>query len=69
MKIHVTKEWCEQSADIEGNPENLEGSGPTNEERRENAKAIDAMHPANRFRLMFGMPLLPENANVEARRK
>ena len=33
---------------------------PTDQERIQNYKAIQAMHPGNRFRLMFGMPLLPE---------
>ena len=28
MKIHVTKEWCEQSADIEGNSEIGAGCPP-----------------------------------------
>ncbi|MEO5915578.1 MAG: hypothetical protein ABIS50_15195 [Luteolibacter sp.] len=33
---------------------------PTDAERRANWKAIHQMHPGNRFRLMFGLPLLPE---------
>lgn len=28
--------------------------------RAENRKRIEAIHPANRFRLMFGLPELPE---------
>lgn len=45
------------------NADNLEGLGPTDEERRENWRELDKLHPGNRFRLMFGMPLLPENDN------
>lgn len=33
---------------------------PTEAERIANHKAIMKMHRANRFRLMFGQPLLPE---------
>lgn len=35
---------------------NLEGAGPTEEERRENARAIQAMSEPERFRLMFHGP-------------
>ena len=34
-------------------PNNLEGTGPTEEERRENARAIQAMSEPERFDLMF----------------
>lgn len=33
---------------------------PTDEERAASYRAIQRRHPANRFRLMFGQPLLPE---------
>lgn len=35
-------------------PNNLEGAGPTEDERRENARAIQAMTVPERFALMFG---------------
>lgn len=38
---------------------------PTDAERAATWKAINALHPANRFRLMFGQPLLDENGNPE----
>ena len=37
-------------------PNNLEGAGPTEEERRENARAIQAMSEQERFDLMFHGP-------------
>lgn len=33
---------------------------PTEAERAASRKAIDALHPGNRFRLMFGQPLFPQ---------
>ena len=33
---------------------------PTDAERTANHRALSKMHVGNRFRLMFGMPLLPE---------
>ena len=33
---------------------------PTDEERAENHRAISKLHIGNRFRLMMGMPLLPQ---------
>lgn len=35
-------------------PDNLEGPGPTDEERRANARAISALSIPERFALMFG---------------
>jgi len=32
----------------------------TDSERGESRQYLDTLHPGNRFRLMFGMPLLPE---------
>jgi hypothetical protein len=32
----------------------------TFEERRADRKRLDQLHPGNRFRLMFGQPLLPQ---------
>jgi hypothetical protein len=40
-------------------PDNLEGDGPTDEERAANWRELEKLHPGNRFRLMFGMPMLP----------
>jgi hypothetical protein len=37
----------------DSDPNNLEGPGPTDEERRENARAIQAMSVPERFHLMF----------------
>jgi hypothetical protein len=44
-----------------GDPDNLEGLPLTKEELAENHRELMKLHPANRFRLMFGQPLLPEN--------
>lgn len=33
---------------------------PTKDERAANARELAKLHPGNRFRLMFGMPLLTE---------
>jgi hypothetical protein len=30
------------------------------QERKASRKQLDTLHPGNRFRLMFGQPLLPE---------
>jgi hypothetical protein len=30
------------------------------QERKASRKQLDKLHPGNRFRLMFGQPLLPE---------
>lgn len=35
------------------------------QEQRASRRVLDAMHPGNRFRLMAGMPLLPE-VKIEA---
>ena len=45
--------------------DNLEGDGPTNEERAENHRALMKMHRGNRFRLMFGLPMLPAGHDHE----
>ncbi len=39
---------------------NTDSHIPTKAERIANYQAIMKMHPANRFRLMFGQALLPE---------
>jgi hypothetical protein len=39
----------------------------TIEQRAEDRKKLQAMHPGNRFRLMFGQPLLPENNDDDNR--
>jgi hypothetical protein len=31
------------------------------QERKASRKQLDKLHPGNRFRLMFGQPLLPED--------
>ena len=41
-------------------PDNLEGPPPTDEERRENARAIQALTVPERFALMFGKRLQSE---------
>lgn len=33
----------------------------TDEQRRADRIELDKLHPGNRFRLMFGQPLLPQN--------
>jgi hypothetical protein len=50
----------EPDYDPDADPDNLEGRPPTDEERAANHRALMKLHPANRFRLMFGQPLLPE---------
>lgn len=46
--------------DPPSDPDNLEGPAPDDAERRENWRALEALHVGNRFRLMFGMPPLRE---------
>lgn len=43
--------------------DNLEGDGPTAEERATNYRAISNLNVANRFRLMFGQPLIQESTD------
>jgi len=40
--------------------DNLEGDGPTNAERATSHRALMKLHRGNRFRLMFGKPMLPD---------
>ena len=43
------------------NYDNIEGASiPTKEERAANHLALQKLHRGNRFRLMLGMPMLPE---------
>ena len=42
-------------------PDNIEGTGLSDQERAANHRALMKLHVGNRFRLMFGQPLLPES--------
>jgi len=42
--------------------DNIEGDGPTDEERAANWRELHKLSRANRFRLMFGQPMLPDEA-------
>lgn len=44
------------------------GQPMTDQERAANWKYIQSLHPANRFRLMYGMPLLHEEPGNGASR-
>lgn len=42
-------------------PDNLEGDPPTAQERAENWRELQKLHPGNRFRLMLGLPMLTQD--------